>query len=241
VFLELAVLDDLGRVLWASGRTDGAGVLVDEAGEPVDGELWWEDDCSARLHPDELVYQPHYTEIRRQDQVQIYQELVTAPPDGTASECGLDVPPRPPFTTSFLSICGHVKDNRILPSGFLPLADRTEIAEALGAGEDLARDSGPHAVGDDPDYDHGGGDSLDYVVDLAALPGEPAAVRATLYYQAIPPFFLQDRFCTSGSTDTQRLYFLAGHLNLEGTEAQDWKLQVVGTGEVPLKKSKKTR
>jgi hypothetical protein len=233
-FLELAVLDDLGQVLWASGRTNGAGVLVDEKGEPIDGELWWDDDCSARLHPDELVYQPHYTKITRQDQAQIYQELVTAPPDGAASKCGLNVPPRPPFTTSFLSICGHVKDNRILPSGFLSLEDRTEIAEALGAGEDLARDSGPHAVGGDPDYVHGGGDSIDYVVDLGGLPGEAASVRATLYYQATPPFFLQDRFCTSKSADTQRLYFLSGHLNLDGTAAEDWKLQVVGTGEVSL-------
>jgi len=233
-FLEFSVLDDLGQVLWASGRTNGAGVLVDGAGEPLDGELWWKDDCSGLLHPDALVYQPHYQTITRQDQVQIYQELVTAPPDGAASQCGLDTTPQPPLTTSFLSICGHVKDNRILPSGFLSLPDRIEIAEALGAGADLARDSGPHAVGGDPDYVHGGKDSLDYQIPLADIPGKPVAVRATLYYQATPPYFLQDRFCTSQSADTQRLYFLAGHVNLQGTAAEDWKLEVVGTGEVAL-------
>jgi hypothetical protein len=233
-FLEFAVLDDLGEVLWASGRTNGAGVLVDGEGDPLDGELWWKDDCSGLRHPDELVYQPHYQTISRQDQVQIYQELVTAPPDGAASECGLDVEPRPPLTTSFLSICGHVKDNRILPSGFLSLPKRIQIAEALGAGADLARDSGPHAVGKDPDYVHGGKDSLEYEIPLADLPGQPVAVRATLYYQATPPYFLQDRFCTSRSADTQRLYFLSGHVNLQGTSAEDWKLEVVGTGEVAL-------
>jgi len=233
-FLELDVLDDLGRVLWASGRTDGAGLIVDGKGEPLDGELWWKDDCSGLLHPDELVYQRHYQTITRQDQAQIYQELVTAPPDGAASDCGLDATPEPPLTTSFLSICGHVKDNRILPSGFLSLEDRTEIAEALGAGEDLARDSGPHAVGNDPDYVHGGKDSLTYKIDLSQIPGTPSAVRATLYYQATPPYFLQDRFCTSRSADTQRLYFLAGHVNLQGTSAEDWKLEVVGTGEVAV-------
>ena len=239
LFVEFAVVDELERVLWASGRTNGAGVIVDERGDPVDGELWWTDDCSARLHPDELVYQPHHQTITRQDKVQIYQELVTPPAHGVDSECGPHATPMPPLTTSFLSICGHVKDNRILPSGFLPKKQRMEIARALGAGdgEDLAKDSGPHAVHGDPDYDTGGGDSLDYRVDLASLPagaGEPAAVRATLYYQAIPPFFLQDRFCTSKSPDTQRLAFLAGHLNLEGTEAADWKLEVVGTEDVPL-------
>ena len=57
-------------------------------------------------------------------------------------------------------------------------------------------------------------------------------MQATLYYQATPPYYLQDRFCTSTSEDTQRLYFLTGHLNLEGTEAEDWKLEVVTTGPV---------
>ena len=127
-----------------------------------------------------------------------------------------------------------MKDNRILPDGFLPLAQRIAIAEALGAGEDLARDSGPSHVGDDPDYVAGGGDSLVYEVDLSELPRAPADVRATLYYQAIPPFYLQDRFCTSDSDDTKRLYFLAGHLNLNGTEAEGWKLEIVGSGEVPV-------
>lgn len=234
-FLEFAVLDENEDVLWASGRTDGAGVLVDAEGDPVAGELWWQGECASRLGPGEYPHQPHYTEIRAQNQVQIYQELVTAPmPGDTDPDCGLDVPPVGPFTTSFLSICGHVKDNRILPHGFLDVEKRTRIAKALGAGDgvDLARDAGPHAVGDDPDYVHGGGDSLRYVVDLAEVSGRPAAVRATLYYQAIPPFFLQDRFCTSRSDDTKRLYFLAGHLNLDGTAAEDWKLEVVSTGAV---------
>ena len=103
--------------------------------------------------------------VRRQDQAQIYQELVTAPPEKDP-RCGIGAPAVPPFTTSFLSICGRAKDNRILPSGFLPLADRTRIALAIGAEEDLAQDVEPHGVGDDPDYREGGGDSLIYEVDL---------------------------------------------------------------------------
>lgn len=232
-FVELAVLDVNGNVLWASGRTNGAGVIVDENGQPVAGEMWWKDDCSARLNPDKLVFQPHHQVIRHQNEAQIYQELVTAPA-GPDPQCGLHVPVRPPLTTSFLSICGKAKDNRILPSGFLPLAERTAIAEALGAGADLADDVEPFGVEDDPDYQEGGGDSLVYEIDPAELSGVPAAMRATLYYQATPPFYLQDRFCTSKSEDTRRLYFLAGHLNLEGTAAQSWKLEVVSTGPVKV-------
>jgi hypothetical protein len=233
-FVEFSVLDRNGNVLWASGRTNGAGMIVDDKGQPVAGEVWWKDDCSARLHPDKLEYQPHYQVIRRQDQAQIYQELVTAPPPGKHPECGPEVPARPPLTTSFLSICGRAKDNRILPSGFLPLEDRTKIALALGANADLAQDVEPYGVGDDPDYHEGGSDSLIYEVDLSELSGTPASIQATLYYQATPPYFLQDRFCTSKSEDTQRLYFLAGHLNLEGTAAESWKFDLVSTGPVQV-------
>ncbi len=233
-FLRLEVLDGRGAVVWASGRSDGAGVLVDAAGRPLPGELWWMPDCSARLHPDELVFQPHHQVIERQDQAQVYQELVTAPPPGRHPECGVDVPARPPLTTSFLSICTKAKDNRILPHGTLPEADRAAIAAALGAGPDLAAEAGAFGVGDDPDYVTGGGDSLVYAVDLAELPAPPAAVRATLFYQATPPFFLQDRFCTARGPDTGRLQFLAGHVDLAGTAAEGWKLELVSTGEVPV-------
>ena len=233
VFIELSVLDRLGNVLWASGRTNDAGVLIDDQGQPIAGELWWQDDCSARRGDGKPVFQPHYQVVSRQDQAQIYQELVTAPAPVRDPRCGKNPVPGGQLTTSFLSICGHVKDNRLLPHGFLPLDQRVEIAEALGAGADLAKDSGPYDI-DDPDYRTGGGDSLVYDIDLAELAGQPASVQATLYYQATPPYFLQDRFCTSKSEDTQRLYFLAGHLNLQDTEAQSWKLKVVGAGPVSV-------
>jgi hypothetical protein len=128
-----------------------------------------------------------------------------------------------------------VKDNRILPSGFLPEPARRAIAHALGAGDDLARDVGPHAVGGDPDYRRGGGDALVYEVPSGDLAGTPVAVEATLYYQATPPYYLEDRFCTSRGDDTQRLYFLTGHLNLDGSAAEGWKLKVVSSGRVPVR------
>ncbi|MDG2480970.1 MAG: hypothetical protein P8Q36_08905, partial [Alphaproteobacteria bacterium] len=39
-FLTFEVLDDLGKVLWASGRTDGVGRLIDENDNPISGEIW---------------------------------------------------------------------------------------------------------------------------------------------------------------------------------------------------------
>ena len=235
-FLAFEVLDATGRVLWASGRSDAAGRLVDAAGQPLPGELWWQDDCSARIRPDERLHQPHYQTVTAQDQAQIYQELVSTPPAEGPAVCGVEAQPAGQLTTSFLSICAEVKDNRLQPDGLLPLAQRQSIARALGAQEDLALDVGPTAVGDDPDYLPGGGgkDSLTYAVPLADLQGKPAGVRARLYYQATPPFYLQDRFCTAKGADRDRLYFLAGHLNLDGTPAEGWKLLVADSGVVAL-------
>jgi hypothetical protein len=236
-FIEFSVLDVNNKVLWASGRTNEVGVLIDgeKNPKPIKGELWWNDDCTARPDADAGVHQPHYQEINRQDQVQIYQELVAAPPpDATDKTCGPHAKLKGPLTTSFLSICAKVKDNRLLPAGFLKLDDRIAISKALGADELMARESGPEEVGNDPDYVTGGRDSLVYRVPLSDIDGKPAAVQATLYYQPTPPFFLQDRFCTSKSVDTQRLYYLAGKLGLSGTQAQHWKLRVIGSGPVTV-------
>jgi hypothetical protein len=236
-FIEFSVLDVNNKVLWASGRTNELGVLVDgeKMPKPIKGELWWNDTCTARPDADAGVHQPHYQEINRQDQVQIYQELVAAPPpDATDKTCGPDADLKGPLTTSFLSICAKVKDNRLLPAGFLKLDDRKAISKALGADDLMARESGPHGVGDDPDYVTGGRDSLVYRIPLSDIAGRPAAVQATLYYQPTPPFFLQDRFCTSKSEDTKRLYYLAGKLGLSGTQAENWKLRVVTSGPVSV-------
>lgn len=234
-FLEFRVLDASGRTLWASGRTDRAGVIVDEKGSPVAGEKWWTEDCSARIDP--LAHQPHFQTVSRQDQAQIYQELVSAPPKGQSGEaprCGPGAPPSGALTTSFLSICATVKDNRLLPHGYLPLEQRAAIAKAIGAGEELAEEAGAVEVGGDPDYVDGGGDTVTYSIDVAELASEPASVQASLYYQATPPFYLQDRFCTSKSEETKRLAFVTGRLNLAGTRAANWKLLTVSTGPVAV-------
>jgi len=104
-----------------------------------------------------------------------------------------------------------------------------------GAGSDLADDTSPVGVADDPDYVEGGGDSIVYRLAAADLAGKkPTAVQATLYYQATPPYFLQDRFCTARGDDTRRLYYMAGKLPLAATSAQGWKLRVVTSGPVDV-------
>ena len=234
-FVDFTVSDAAGHLLWESGRTNNAGVLIDPAGNPIAGEFWWQDDCSARVNsPGKNPHQPHYRVISQQDQVQIFQELVTTPPPNAPAQCGRQAPPAGELTTSFLSICGTLKDNRLLPEGFLPLDQRIQISRALGAGQDMAEDSGAVGTGDDPAYKTGGGDTFAYHVPLSGLTAPAATISATLYYQAIPPFFLQDRFCTAKGTDTERLRFLTSQLDLNGTRAAQWKLDMVSTGPIAV-------
>jgi hypothetical protein len=233
-FIEFSVLDAQDRVLWASGRTNGSGVIVDERGAPIAGELRWRADCSARINPQARAHQPHFQVVTRQDQAQIYEELVAKPANVSAPVCGIGAKPEGELTTSFLSLCAKVKDNRLLPAGFLPLEDRVSIADALGADHELAEEVAPVAVGDDPDYRDGGSDTVTYRIPLAQLGGRAVAVRAALYYQATPPYYLQDRFCTSRSEDTARLYYMAGRLDVAATPIKDWKLKVGPTAQVRI-------
>lgn len=227
-FLTFRVVDASGRDLWVSGRTDANGMIIDAQGRPVAGERWWTPDCVRVTGPTPRAHQPHHQAITRQNQAQIYQELVSAPEPSGAGQCGFGATPAGELSTSFLSVCARVKDNRILPEGYLGLEDRVAIAKALGAGQGLAEEAG--SLTDDPDYASGGRDTLVYRVPRADLKGaRPAAVQATLYYQATPPFYLQDRFCTARGPDTERLYNLVGRLNLTGTPAEGWKLKVVQT------------
>jgi hypothetical protein len=237
VFLTFEVLDADGHDLWVSGRTTPTGVLVDAAGKPVAGEFMWQSECRPETAA-EQTFQPHYRTITRQDQVQIYQELVRDPQGR--------------LTTSFLSLADVVKDNRLLPRGWTPTV---ELARQNGLGSpklsdaDLVRrvlpdlPDGHGGEVHDPWYEPksqgglgGGGDALTYAVPLADLAGgQPASVRVTLYYQAIPPGYLQDRFCTTPALpDTSRLFFVAGHTDLDNTRAEGWKLQVVSSGVVAM-------
>lgn len=233
-FIAFEVLDSGGKVLWSSGRTDGNGAIVDGEGRPLKGELWWSADCGERIEPLARHHQPHYQIVTRQDQAQIYEELVAEPADREQPVCGAHAEPEGKLTTSFLSICAKVKDNRLLPHGFLPLEKRLEIAGALGAKADLAEDVAPVAVGEDQDYREGGKDEVLYKVKLDDLAGEPVSVRASLYYQAAPPYFLQDKFCTSRSEDTARLYYTAGKLAIAAGPIKDWKLKIGKSAQAPV-------
>jgi len=198
-FLEVDVEDAKGATLWASGRTNAAGALVGRDGNVLATEL------------DMHTHEPHHQIITREDEAQIYEERTL---DSDRN-----------LTTSFLGIYESIKDNRLLPAGwksrFVPTMENGAVPEGLE----------PHDVDDDPDYPKDGTpacgcDVVTYRIPLPAAAGH-ARIRAKLHYQAIPPYYLRDRFSVA-LPDAQRLYQLTSHLDTRGptTAIPGWKLML---------------
>jgi len=236
-FLEFLVLDAEGRPLWASGRTNARGEILDGLSDKVlpteHFEIVCKDPrqpaeqcrqlCKDKLDPARCVQliQPHFFgtqyPITRGDQVQIYEELVR-------DNDGL-------LTNSFVRLFEHVKDNRMLPRGWTPDGPYAEFTDPFGnAREDpgyIPQDFAQTRRGSE------GTNTVVYRVPLAGMRGAPASVQATLHYQALPPYYLADRFSllTRGlsekqTRETRRLKYLADYLNVQGTPIENWKLPI---------------
>ena len=231
-FLEFTVIDAQYNVVWASGQTNSLGIIVDAGGKPLPSEFFDDVEVNGRTVQ---AYQPHYQIIRRQDEVQIYEELVRSP-EGR-------------FTTSFLAQHDTVKDNRLLPrgwtpqgpQGFAPPADKRH--DKQWDFPEATMPKGADVLADTQFLDGTGSDVVTYLVDLPADVVKQirarrssnegtgrVSVRATIYYQAIPPSYLKDRFETAKGENGKRLHHLTSHLNLRGTPIEGWKL-LVGTAE----------
>jgi hypothetical protein len=191
-FIELQVLGGDGKALWASGRTSPFGVILNgTTDQPLKTEFVAE-------------IQPHHQLITREDQVQIYEELV-ADTEGKV-------------TTSFVALDRPVKENRLQPRGWRRDGPHAELTEPL------------FEAAKDPDYrDGSGSDSLVYRIPLAAIAGAKT-ITATLYYQSVPPYYLRQRFAASGP-EIDRLAYITSRLQVAGTSIHDWKLQIASTTE----------
>jgi len=206
VFIEFLVRDTEENVLWASGRTDDLGAIVNGTTDEV---LPSEEPVK---FPD-APFQRHHQVIEREDQVQIYQELIKDS-DGQ-------------LTTSFLRRIDTVKDNRIRPKGFDPEFYLTfdsifiqELAEIHGRAK-----FDPHYF--DPNLT--GSDVIEYLITLdEETMSKVDNVKVTLFNQSIPPFYLQQRFRDanrgpSEKSEIERLYYLTSHLNVDDVADDDGK------------------
>ncbi|MDJ0657534.1 MAG: cytochrome P460 family protein [Xanthomonadales bacterium] len=189
-FLQVNAISHDGDVLWSSGSTNAAGVILGSDGKPLASEFTM----------DWRELQPDYTTITSEDQVQIFETR--------------HINDEQQLTTSFLGLAREVKDNRLLPTGWSPdgqYADATQLHQ-LG-GEPL-----PVATP--------GSRSFEYRIPSHA--GKLSKVEVKLLYQAIPPYYLRDRFETTGP-ETDRLYYLTSYLDLSDSLAKDWSVRVAYT------------
>jgi hypothetical protein len=138
-WLHVVVRDGSGRPVFESGALNPDGSIV---GNDNDA--------------DPLKYEPHYREITRADQVEIYEPILKDS-DGKV-------------TTGLLHAVGYLKDNRLLPHGFDKATAEKDIAVTGGAA-------------DDPGFTEKGS-TVRYVVPTAGAAG-PFKVEAELCYQPI--------------------------------------------------------
>jgi hypothetical protein len=213
VFVELVVRDEAGEMLWASGRTNDLGFILDGITDDVLPGEYGDAKASAR--------QPHHATITRGNQAQIYQEL-TVDSEGA-------------LTTNFLRRFREVKDNRLRPEGYDPAFFTDEKRFGSPYVRELAEPIG--ATRDDPHYtdpDKTGADALTYRVRLSpADAARVTTVTVRLLSQSIPPFYLQQRFADAGQglaehDQISRLYYLTSHLRTdEDTPIDGWKVVLV--------------
>lgn len=207
-FLEVVAIDrTTSRVVWGSGRTNSVGLIVGPNGEPLPSEFYEEYKVGNET---KQHYQPHYEKITSEEQVQIYEELVK---DSKGK-----------ITTSFIHRDEEIKDNRLLPKGWTPKGPSPAIPEPY------VEATFPRANAlNDPDYTNGSGsDVVVYEIELpAGVDPAKVLIRATLYYQATPPGFLNMRFKGApNGPATKRLFYLTSNLNVTRTAIADWKLKI---------------
>jgi len=218
--IEFTVRDRDGKLLFGSGRTNAGGVIVGADDRPLPSEY------VGSRGPNGHAYQPHYwspgNPITRPDQVQIYEELLK------------DV--NGDFTTSFIRQDKHFKDNRILPRGWTH--DGPDPAKFNNA---VLEETRPDGVGADSHYaDPLGANGQSVVRYQVALPAGTDTgslrIEARLYYQSVPPYFLNQRFEQSGNMPaTQRLFYIVSKFDTTRTYGlakpplENWKLLVART------------
>jgi len=139
VWLHITLKDRNGRAIFESGRLNPDGSITGN-----------DNDADANR------FEPHYTEVTRPDEVQIYEDIMVGA-DGNV-------------TTGLLNALRFVKDNRLLPRGF---DKKTATPDIAVHGE----------AANDPDFGPSG-DTVRYSMPVNAAEG-PFTVEAELWYQPI--------------------------------------------------------
>jgi len=138
-WLHVAVRDGSGRIIFESGKLNSNGSVQGNDNDADAGR-----------------FEPHYSEIDREDQVEIYETIMG---DSTGH-----------VTTGLLTAIRYLKDNRLLPDGFDKRTAAPDIA-VIGKAKN------------DPQFT-ASGDRVLYSVPVSGAQG-PFHVDAELWYESI--------------------------------------------------------
>jgi hypothetical protein len=138
-WLHVTVRDTAGRVVFESGALQ------------PDGSITGNDNDA-----DPKRFEPHYTEITKPDQVEIFEPILKDM-DGSV-------------TTGLIAAVGYLKDNRILPGGFDKKTAVADVAVVGGAAEDAS---------------FTGGSSVTRYSVAAGNAQGPLKIEAELWYQPV--------------------------------------------------------
>jgi hypothetical protein len=217
-FLQLEVMDASSKVLWASGQPNPLGAICDGVCKTDDSNI-----LASEFTAVVNQLQPHYQTINSQSQVQIYEVKV--------------VDDYNKVTTLELQQFAAVKDNRLLPQGWVSSGQRKPGEALLGLNlqqialltQPLSKVLGPtdSSISGDSDYTTSpasGVDNLTYQIPLSAV-NNWKSIRVRMNYQTIPPGYLNARFKSSllgsnGQAATpgpamQRLIYMTSRLNTQ--------------------------
>lgn len=148
LFIHYVVSDEQGRIVFESGKTSAGAPRIEGVDADADGR----------------TFEPHHDVITTPDQVQVYEGIM-GDTDGKS-------------TYTLLRGARFLKDNRLLPAGFVKEKAPVEVrptADAMG----------------DANFS-GGQDLVTYVV--SGLPGKRYRVSAELVYQTISYRFLENLY-----------------------------------------------
>jgi hypothetical protein len=147
VFIHFLVSDDQGVTVFESGKLNSNGSIVGVASD------------SNSSH-----YEPHYDQITRADQVQVYEPIMQNT-DGNV-------------THTLLRASAYIKDNRLLPAGFDKATAPNDIAVKGAALNDANFTQGS--------------DTITYLIDIGQQ--SRFTIQAELNYQTIAYGHIQDMF-----------------------------------------------
>jgi hypothetical protein len=179
VWLNLTVRDREGRAIFTSGKLNQDGSIEGNDNDTDSGR-----------------FEPHYSVIENQEQVQIYEAIM--------------VDHQGKVTTGLLSGVRYIKDNRILPFGFDKKMAHEDITVHGAASEDANFNDN--------------GDLVSYSIAVGDSPG-PYHVEVTLRYQPIAYRWAQN-LSTYKAMETERFVGYYNEMAQESTAilAQDQKI-----------------